>query len=81
MTLHSAIGENIRSGFCRNVTSRLSKNVERVKGIEPSSSAWKAVAGGSLRVTRHHNKPQITAHSLAFPVDCCISLVTASNTP
>jgi hypothetical protein len=67
VTLHSAIGENIRSGFCRNVHSRLSKNVERVKGIEPSSSAWKAVAMDSLKVTRHHNKSQITANSLAFP--------------
>jgi hypothetical protein len=38
------IGENICSGLCRNVRSRLSKNGERVKGIEPSSSAWKAVA-------------------------------------
>jgi hypothetical protein len=34
--------KNIRSGFCRNARSRLSGNVERVKGIEPSSSAWKA---------------------------------------
>jgi hypothetical protein len=55
--------------------------LERVKGIEPSSSAWKAVARGSLRVTTHHNKLQITANSLAFPVNCCISLVTVSNTP
>jgi hypothetical protein len=36
--------KNIRSSFCRNVSSPLSKNGERVKGIEPSSSAWKAVA-------------------------------------
>jgi len=35
---------NISGSFCRNVTSRLLKNLERVKGIEPSSSAWKTVA-------------------------------------
>jgi hypothetical protein len=37
-------GENGCSSFCRNVPSRMSEKLERVKGIEPSSSAWKAVA-------------------------------------
>jgi hypothetical protein len=38
-----ASAENGCSIFCRNVASRMSEKLERVKGIEPSSSAWKAV--------------------------------------
>ena len=51
--------ENIRSHFCRNVHSPLSKNGERVKGIEPSSSAWKAVAL-PLSYTRICNRSLLT---------------------
>jgi hypothetical protein len=62
--------ENRRSHFRRNAASRLPKRLERVKGIEPSSSAWKSAENSFVSTAIPTNRA-VPAHWEVFQISVC----------